>query len=219
MLRHLFRSILASGLMIAAVEAQTFNWGNAVFDTVVDSSGNPLGPASFTFELGAFAEGFDPAASSYWEWMSNWQAFDIANYNPLTSQFGSTVYMELDGTSPLDPGGASFLGRQAYLWVRNGNIPWEGTEWLLVTTDEWTFPATADDPCCPKRPPYEWFVSDLGTGDTPLWGSQSDENGPGVQTDTGIYTLQTHTFVPEPGVLGLLIIAIGCAGRRRTAAR
>lgn len=205
-------------LLAAGADAQTFNWGNAVFDTIVDSGGNPVNPATFTFELGAFTEGFDPANATYQEWIENWQVFDTADYNPLTSQFGSTAYMQPDGTSPLDPGGFSFLNQQAYLWIRNGDDPLPGTEWLLVTTDSWMFPAAADDPCCPKSLPYEWFASDLTGTDVPLYGSQGGIPGEGEHTDSGTYTLQTYTFVPEPAAVSLLGLAGLAALRRRRGA-
>jgi hypothetical protein len=55
----------------------------------------------------------------------------------------------------------------------------------------------------------------LSTGDTPGWGSQGGVTGPGERTDTGIYDLQTHTFVPEPSSLVFAIIGTGLLLRRR----
>lgn len=215
MTRILIATTAACLALAAAARAQTFNWGNAVFDTVVTSDGTAVDSASFTFQLGAFVDGFDPSTASYDEWLTNWRVFDTAGYNNLTSQFGSTAYMQPDGTSPLDPGGFSFLNRQAYLWIRNGDDPTPGTEWLLVTTTSWIFPAAADDPCCPKGLPHEWFASDLASTDTPLFGAQGGIHGDGSYTDGGPSTLQTHTFIPEPATAALLLLTAATALRRR----
>jgi hypothetical protein len=114
----------------------------------------------------------------------------------------------------------SFEGLSAFIWIRKGADPIEGSEWLLTRASNWTFP-TAIPGCCDHDPPTQWSVSDLTGGDVPLWGSQGGVNGGGVHTDYGVHTLQTFTFVPEPS--SALMLAISCAclvmGRRRRETR
>jgi hypothetical protein len=213
------------GLSTGALHAQAFNWGSAVFSDLVDSEGNTLDD-TFVFEVGAFTEGFIPDETNIGEWYSNWQVFDAAAYNGVEETgddgiygyFTSTVNMNPDGTSDSPwqtPGALSFEGLDAYIWVRNSDIAGEGTEWSLVRADDWVFP-TADPDCCGNGQPIEWSTSDLTSSDTPVWGSQGGITGGGIITNTGTYTLQTATFVPEPSPLMLsLLFAVVILLRRR----
>ncbi len=200
-------------------EAQTLEWGSEVFSDLVDSHGNTLDTA-FVFELGAFADGFVPDQTNTSSWLKNWRVFDRASYSQDNGYFSSTVQMLDNGRSDSTyqtPGTMSFEGLGAYIWVRKGDNPVEGSEWLLTRANTWTFP-TATPGCCDNQPPTQWSVSDLGNGNVPLWGGQGGIDGSGVHTDFGTHTLQTFTFVPEPSS----VLLVGMAGaftvlrRRRT---
>jgi hypothetical protein len=198
------------------LHAQQIDWGSTVFSDLVDSEGNVL-DNSFVFQLGAFDPGYDPSANDPVDWLSHWEVFDEADYNGIEEPvddgiygyYTSTANMEPDGTSDSpeeSPGASSFEGRQAFIWIRNGDNPEPGTEWLVVTTSSWVFPTVVPG-CCGGALPLEWSNSDLTAFDIPLWGSQGGIPGPGEYTVTGPYTQQTFTFVPEPG--SVLLVGLG----------
>ena len=196
-----------------SIQAQTLNWGNEVFGDLSDSNGGSL-DNTFVFELGSFFNGFVPTASNIDLWLSNWQVFDRAAYNPDIEYFTSTVYVMNDVTSSNPTASTfSFAGLDAYIWVRNDDNPVEGTEWLLTRADSWKFPAVGGD-CCDTSV-VEWSVSDLDPADMPVWGRQGDVTGSGEFTSTGTTGLQTFTFVPEPSSALLAAIAGGVAVFRR----
>ena len=199
-------------------QAQQIDWGSEIFSNLVDSEGNTLDD-TFVFQLGAFDAGYNPVDYDPDDWLDHWQVFDQADYNGIEDPlddgiwgyYTSTANMESDGTSDSpdeSPGATSFEGRQAYIWIRNGDNPEPGTEWLLVTTSTWVYP-TANPGCCGNGLPLEWSSSDLTGSDVPLWGSQGGVTGSGEYTVTGPYTQQTFTFaVPEPSA----VLLIGMSG-------
>ncbi len=166
-----------SGFLLLAVLgsplcAQTLNWGSPIGTLITDSNGDGVDD-TFIFELGAFALDFTPDEDNVEDWALNWKMFDTATYNPAFGYLTSTVHVVGDvsggvtSSNPAaDPG--NFSGLVAYLWIRNSDQPVEGSEWLVVRADNWTFPVTAGD-CCDTSV-IEWSISDLDTGDTPLWG-------------------------------------------------
>lgn len=192
----------------AALNAQTLDWGNDVFGDVVDSTGAAL-DNSFIFELGAFDAGFEPGEDNIADWIEHWNVFDRASFNESAGYFASSVQMLPDGTSNsayLTEGSGSFEGLNAYIFVRNGDLPVPLTEWLLVRATAWVFPDA--DECCPDRLSIEWSLRDVDV--TAVFGSVDGDPGPGAVSVPGVHDLQTHTFVPEPGTallaaLGLLV--------------
>jgi len=220
-------SILLAALLWFAPSvlfSQQINWGSSIYDDIVDSEAQVL-DQTFIFQLGAFSDGFTPDSDNVSEWVGNWEVYDQADYNGIETPvddgiwgyFTSTVNMEADGTSnspDLTPGASSFEGRSAFVWIRNGDDPVEGTEWLLMRADAWIFPAVDPD-CCDNTLPLEWSMSDLLVGDVPLWGSQGGTMGDGEYTTTGSYTMQTFTFVPEPSTALLCAMAGLLAAVRR----
>ena len=221
-MRSLILSILAFACLagVPRLAAQQLNWGSTVGaldgSTIVDSTGAAL-DNTFVFELGAFLDGFTPDESNVDDWITNWRVFDQAAYNSGDIYFTGTANMLDDGTSdsPDQTSGApSFEGLQAYIWIRNSDLAEEGSEWLLTRADSWTFP-TATPGCCDNQGVVEWSVSDLDSGDIPVWGNQGGYEGGGSYTTTGPYTLQTYTFVPEPSSLLLAAVSGLLVFRRR----
>jgi hypothetical protein len=199
--------LLALFLGAPTAHSQTLDWGNSVFDYVQDSDGQRLTNA-FVFELGAFDAGFAPNQSNVTEWVDHWNVFDRATYNEEYGYFASSVQMTPDGGSNsawLTPGFGSFEGLEAYLFIRNGDLPVPFAEWLLARSSTWIFP-TADPSCCPNGLPEQWSVSDINDG-IPPWGAQDGMEGGGVVNNPMSDGLQTHTFVPEPAVF--LLLALG----------
>jgi hypothetical protein len=203
-------------LSATTVRSQTLDWGNEVFGNVRDSGGEALTNA-FVFELGAFASGFTPTSANVDQWMDNWHVFDRATYNESLGYFASSVQMTPDGgsNSPwLTPGSGSFEGLEAFIFIRNGDLPVPFTEWLLARASTWIFP-TADPDCCPSGLPTQWAVSDMDD-ESPVWGAQDGIQGGGIVGNPSPYGLQTHTFVPEP--TAFMLFALGgltVAARRR----
>jgi hypothetical protein len=217
--RHVFAVLpLLVGL---PASGQTLDWGSPVFTDIVDSQGNPI-DSMFVIEIGAFVDGFTPDEDNVDEWLANWRIFDRATYNPTLMYFTSVASMNDDGssTSAHSTSGFSFEGLDAFLWIRKGDDPVEGTEWLLtrsVSSDpakNWEFP-NAVPGCCDNQGNLQWSISDLDSGDIPVWGSQGGVPGSGVFTITGPYALQTYTFVPEPSSLVLAAFSAGILLRRR----
>jgi hypothetical protein len=213
-------SSLSFLILGSSLNAQTLDWGSQAFSALVDSKGNSL-DETFVFELGSFAAGFTPTESNVGSWLVNWSVFDRANYSQENGVFTGQTNMLDNGTSDsihLTQGALSFEGFAAYIWIRKGDLPIEGSEWMVVRSTEWTFP-TANPGCCDNETPVQWSVSDLASSDTPLWGHQNGVNGSGVFTSVGgPYDLQTFTFVPEPSSAVLAALAGGFAmiRRRRT---
>lgn len=223
------RLIASTALLTASAGAQTINWGSVVFSDLRDSNGVTLDDG-FLFEIGAFDPGLDPSvqplSTNLNSWLQHWNVFDrvtgpAANgYNAAAGYFTGATAMTDDGLSTsmwLDADIPSFEGLDAYLWIRKGDSPVPGSEWLLVRASDWVFP-TAIPGCCDNGLPIEWSVSDLNSSNVPQWGRQGDTQGPGVYTVTDTYTLQTYTFPVIPETSSALLVAVGILGaalRRR----
>lgn len=219
-------ALLVAAFFVAAgsrLPAQTLDWGSEVFSDLVDGGGQTL-DNTFVFQLGAFDPMFIPSEQNMDLWLAHWRVFDQASYNPGNGYFANwstetdTLRMLDDGTSnsPFEIAGApSFEGLTAYIWIRKGDQPVEGSEWLLTRASNWVFP-NATPGCCDNELDLQWSVSDLDTyGETPLWGGYGSVEGPGVFTNTGTHTLQTYTFVPEPSSMIMFAFAGIFAVRRR----
>ena len=218
----LIRLLAAATLLGANATAQTINWGSEVFSDLRDSNGLTLGDL-YVFEIGAFDSGFDPTAPPLETnpdlWLEHWNVFDRASYNQSLGYFTGSTEMTDAGLSAspyLAADIPSFEGLSAYLWIRKGDQPVPGSEWLVVRAADWTFPSAVPG-CCDNSLPVEWSVSDLSGSNTPAWGAQGTVTGPGEHTNSGPSTLQTYTFVPEPGapILLALSAAIATFARRR----
>ena len=217
------RLLACAALLTAGARAQTINWGSEVFSDLRDSNGQTLGDI-YVFEIGAFDPGMDPASeplsTNLDAWLDHWNVFDRASYNGSLGYFTGTVEMTDAGLSNspwLNADIPSFEGLDAYLWIRKGDTPVPGSEWLVVRAANWTFP-TAIPGCCDNSLPAEWSVSDLTPANTPAWGAQGPVTGPGEYTYGGATTLQTHTFpvVPEPSAaLAFAALALSSIARRR----
>lgn len=213
----LFTAVFAA-LFSASAYGQTLNWGAPDGTPITDSMGNSVDD-SFVFELGAFEANFNPAEHAPDSWLANWRVFDKQTYDQTYGFSTSTVYIKNDVTSS-NPSAStmSFAGLDAYIWIRKGDTPVPGSEWLLTRAgtdpNSWTFPAIGGS-CCDTNV-IEWSISDLGTDDVPEWGRQNDVVGLGIFTPPGGGTgLQTHTFVPEPGSALLAATAAILIGLRR----
>lgn len=182
--------------------AQSINWGSPIFSSIVDSAGVELNN-TFVFELGSFANGFQPNAGNLASWHQNWRIFDTAGYNdsrdpdPVFGYFTGTSSLLDDGTSTSNPS-FNFGGLNAYIWVRDSNDNVEGSEWFLARSELWKFPDPISG-CCDNELPIDWSLSDLkNQAVTPIFGSQDGLKGAGEFTVDGVFGLQTYTIIPEP---------------------
>lgn len=221
--------VLLCSLCTATLYAQTLQWGNEAFSMVTDSEGNEVndGTGAFVFELGSFAEGFTPSTENIASWHANWHVFDTADYETDQESggaggvFTSTVnIVNIEGAVRSNNPTAStmdFSGLEAYIWVRKGNDPVAGSEWLLARAVGWEFP-TITGGCCDLTD-WQWSTSDLlAEESTPLWGRQNGFEGGGVfsESSSGYSNLQTYTFIPEPSAFLLSAVAgLGFVLRRR----
>lgn len=205
----------------SGAHAMAVSWGSELFSDFRDSYGNPL-DETFVIQLGFFEDvlgaPFVPDAGNVVDWAARWKVFDQATLNIGLGYFSSEarVTAEGAGTSPAADLGVNFIGRQAYLWIRNGLEPMPGTEWFLATAAEWIFPQGSDE-CCDTTMPLQWSISDLnpdgGEAVPPVWGGQTGRSGSGTYTTTSPdFSLQTFTIVPEPSAIliamsgGLLLL-------------
>jgi hypothetical protein len=184
---------------------QTYNWGSPVFSDLRDSKGNLL-DNSYVFELGAFMSGFVPDADNQGEWEINWQTFDRAAFNPAASYFTGSAAMLPDGTSDspyMTTGAVSFEGLDAYLWVQDGSDLASSDELFLGRVGSWVF-NSADPACCGNSLPTEWSLADFSS-ETPIFGSQTGNDGAGGFTVSGGFMLQTFS-IPEPSSAVLVLV-------------
>lgn len=228
-MNHPFFKYLALLLMALATRlgAQTLNWGSLSGSDFANSNGAAL-DNTYLFELGAFTSGFSPEEGNVNTWLENWNVFDQAAFSPTNGVFASSVISGLvmtdaglsNSTFLTHPTISTFEGLHAYLWIRKGLTPVEGSEWLLARADSWVFP-TAVPGCCDNQGVVEWSVSDLsppgGPVAIPVWGSQLGTEGSGVSGNPGPHDLQTYTFVPEPTSLAMVVISASLLLRRRRA--
>lgn len=198
----------------AAMAAQ-INWGSPVDSVLRDSFGVPLDD-NFVVQLGYFESvlgiPFDPSADNATEWADHWKVFDQAAFDPESGYFTSSALLLADGSSssPFASTGVNFSNQDAYIWIYNSTTPGPLTQWFLGRNysgaNVWTMPDKPVD-CCDNLPPLEWSISDLDSGDVPVYGKQGGTAGDGEHIDNGNYDIQTFTFVPEPS--SALLVACG----------
>jgi protocatechuate 3,4-dioxygenase beta subunit len=197
--------------------SNTINWGSQFGSVNRQSDGTSPLTAAFTIQMGKFTTGFTPDESNVNLWAANWFVFDAAEgseYNPAVGYFSSKK--DLVNNTVFQ------AGDQAYVWIYDDQAAEPGSEWLLYTNYDWTFPVA---PAGQIVTPLSWRVSNATTA---VFGAiDPDAGGPSATSVGGgggtlpatAFHLQTRTIlatVPEPaaaalwGALGLLM-----ASRRR----
>ena len=143
-----FRALVLFGIILGLERASgaQVNWGTTRLATNYTSDLKPLGQdTGFTFEVGAFADGFVPTAGNAEQWAANWIAADSGSYNS-TLAF-ATGSVSKAATIP--------AGAKGYLWgfdAREGAV-----EWILVSDASWVWGANeAGDK------PVDWTVGAAG---------------------------------------------------------
>ena len=187
---------LVAAAAITTVSAQSVNWGNTPGDINLQSDGTSFLDGTFTFELGTFNSGFVLGNESPDTWGDAWNAIDVATYIPGDGYFSDLHVFETD----------TYAGQQGYIFIYNNLNGDETSEWFLTTNTNWIIPSSAGGQI---GLPLEWRIfnaTSVPYGQTP---SDTGE-GEGTPPSSG-YTLQTFTFVPEPGttlLFGVLLSSI-----------
>ncbi|GHC41366.1 PEP-CTERM sorting domain-containing protein [Roseibacillus persicicus] len=207
------------GGSVLAQSSQIIVWGSELkFGNVLTSSGGGVTLAEFSIELGSFGS-FAPTPENTTEWMSHWKVFDAitveddpSNDAFITGEGNSALYggradLSEERTSDSEdanPSDTFVAGEQAYVFVRNADVPGAGTEWLLYTSrahPDWNFPGGFAEE-------LQWYLPDA---DEAVWGAINGTTiGGGSYTDdTEEFYFRTHTFqtVPEPASGGLFAVA------------
>ncbi len=144
-------TISVSLLWVVSSHASQVLWGSARLANNYLSAGPPSAmDAGFTFQLGAFDEGFTPTPENVADWLDHWTPAQGRTYNDTTRFFtGSFVYQQ--NVTPFMP------SNQAYIFGFNRWATSEGgsqAEWILATNPAWKWPAGGG-----ISPPVQWSMS------------------------------------------------------------
>ncbi|MGK0189375.1 MAG: hypothetical protein ACI9R3_005192 [Verrucomicrobiales bacterium] len=121
--------------------ASQINWRSPILAINATSSGAAM-DASFDFQLGTFASGFQPSADNLDEWSTHWSELDTTEYNATTRFFSSSVLLTSN-----DP---FVVGTSGYFWGRNGS----DNEWILLRSVRWRWPVANNGVAFP----LEWEI-------------------------------------------------------------
>lgn len=179
----------------ATVRAQTsLSWISDTTSgtTLFTSSGNVF-DGSFRALLGGFSA---PVASNdFGNLASSFQNFatPAVSWNPNAGGPGlGGIFLEYTSVTSL---GSVSAGQQAYIWFFNSQNPDPGSEWLILTNTNWTFPSI---PTLPSPGP-SWSLVDVGTqvfvGSVVEGGFQA----------TAIPEPSTYSAIMAVGALGLAV--------------
>ena len=208
------------------------DWGTGIAGPVsvlTTSTGGAITPADFDIQIGTFDAGFTPDSGNIDMWLANWNIFDAitvgdADPNDTFSSSGGlggfqgTAFLQADGTSDSEDtisGDVFPADSQAYIFIRDSDVPEGDSEWLLVTSETgnvWEFPEAG------AGQENQVVTFSLLDADTAIFGGVNDTVGEGLFDPNAPdeFVLRTHTFVPEPSV-SLLVVAscLSLLGRRR----
>lgn len=209
---------VATAVILVAMKlhaAITINFSSPAFGTNQQSDGSPL-DSSFTFELGAFDNGFVPTAANTDNWLANWSPVTDPGGTPLaeaSAPYGtiSTIFGPSEGfgsSVDLDHNNAPFeINQQGYIWGYDSRTG--SSEWILMTnsspTDAWTY-GDASGLAFTET----WTV---GTSQAVLGDVNFDDGA----TFVSLRTAAVSAPVPEPAtsLLAGATLALLCLRRRR----
>jgi hypothetical protein len=122
--------LLQFGFAASDAHAERIRWGSVPNQEHLTSTGQPL-DASWQFELGTFARGFEPTQQNTAEWAAHWIPIQRTRYNPTTRWFTA-----LTTVTGLETGIAA--GDPMFVWGF-GNVA-NRSEWILFRSESWRWP-------------------------------------------------------------------------------
>lgn len=113
----------------------------------------------FTFEVGVFPAGFDPASSERATWLTAWMPVNAATTGAVNTWFkdGASTYFSITGSSSALRTAES-VGVQYYVWGYNTKTVGLSAEWVLLTNPAWRLVSTTT-----PRLPDLFDTKDTGT--------------------------------------------------------
>lgn len=177
----------------------TVNFTSPYTEIGTDSTGSVL-DAGYTFAVGSF-ESFTPSTSNMTDWLINFTALGSVNWDETFTNYS--------GSADLANNNAPFTnGTQGYVWGYNTQTIAPGTEWILLTNTNWTYPISG------STPTVNWDASDVGT--ITILGFLAGSLGANPYLQTA-----NVTAVPEPStyafMAGLAMLGFVWFRRRRAA--
>jgi hypothetical protein len=152
--------------------------------TTFENSGEDI-----RFDLGTFAPGFDPTTATPDQWTASWIVLQGADYDLVDQQFinTATLYDNLGGFA---------VGGKAFIWGYNTMDIEEGTQWILIAADQWSWPSFD------SMLPTTFSLSSDTAPSSAILGSVNDSSTGSLMRLESVYPL----VVPEPSaaVLGML---------------
>lgn len=148
-LKHILIGIACFGFISVTQASVVINVGSAGY-TASLSNNSPL-PAGFSFALGSFGPLFNPTLGNASEWQSEfttlgsdtWTAFDDFTFSGEVPDLNPPPFT---------------TGAAAYIWGYNSQAAEAGSEWVLFTNPNWTWPASPVGPGVSVI----WTLSDSG---------------------------------------------------------
>lgn len=148
------------------------------------------------FELGTFSPGFDPRTATPEQWVSSWIVLQGADYDLVDQQFIQTATLSSNNSPFLE-------NAPAYIWGYTTKDVAPTSEWLLVKSPLWKWPAST------SLSTTTFSMGDALPADA-IIGSVNPANG--------AYQMQLgYVVVPEPSstmLAGLATIALIWRRRR-----
>jgi hypothetical protein len=212
----LFLAIVALGIHLHA--AATINFVSDTAATNLQSDGVSMMNATYSFQLGTFANGFVPTAANTDLWTANWEVVPLidsigdpiagneTSYNQDEVFPGSGIfYNNFQGKGQLATNDSPFqTSSTGYIWGYTDKEGANGStaEWILITNSSWVFPEAN-----PAGPPINaiWGVGDAGT--TAVLGQ--------VNTVDAHMESASVTLVPEPSAALLAGLSLSLFALRR----
>ena len=144
------RALVVLGILIAVQQASAapVNWGTSRLATNFTSDLQPLGQGGgFTFEVGAFRDGFEPSNENTDQWADRWIAIGKAGYNTQLSFAAGSAQTDLQQIAE---------GSRGYIWGfdsrEDGSV-----EWILVSDPSWLWQYSGAE-----TRPVDWTVGSAG---------------------------------------------------------
>lgn len=128
------------GIAMSLKAAPSIVWQSNIGANNLQSDCESAIDETFTFELGAFANGFIPTDENREEWVTHWEAIDAEGYSNLTRAFSGNHNFQSNN-------GPFAAGEQAFIWgFQSRDV---SAEWILMADESWRWPVASSAPPAP----------------------------------------------------------------------